>query len=303
MPRAAGAHHRGAPPDVTLPAAVRAGLETALGGQITGTSRVSGGCISPAARLETADGRLFFAKWGEGAEPDGLFAAESRGLESLRETGAVRVPDAIAVDDAWLLLEWLAPGDPAAETWPGLGRDLAALHAVRADTFGDVADNFIGPLPQSNAQGTDWPAFWRDRRLAPQLDRAAGAFPPRQADRLERFIRESLDGLLAIGNEDGPSRLHGDLWGGNVLVTESGRAALIDPSAYDGHREVDLAMADLFGGFDRSFFDAYHAEWPLSPGWRERRAAYQLYYLLVHVNLFGVGYADRTLKALEAAGG
>ena len=288
---------------MTLPDAVRAGLETALGDSVAHAARVSGGCISPAARLETADGGRFFTKWRDGGEPAGLFAAESRGLESLRATGAVRVPEVIAVDDAWLLLEWLPPGDPGPKTWPRLGRELAALHAVRADAFGDVADNFIGPLPQSNAQGADWPAFWRDRRLAPQLERAAGAFPPRQRDRLERFIQESLEGLLAIGNGDGPSRLHGDLWGGNVHIMEGGRAALIDPSVHHGHREVDLAMADLFGGFDRSFFDAYDAEWALSPGWRERRAAYQLYYLLVHVNLFGGGYADRTMTALEEAGG
>src|SRR5690606_17965293 len=145
---------------------------------------------------------------------------------------------------------------------------------------------------QTNEPSGDWPSFWRERRLRPQLDLAAGRL---DADIRARFdtLLHGLDDRLGPANEDGPSLLHGDLWNGNVHFTDGG-AALIDPASSNGHREVDLAMAALFGGFPAAFFDAYSAEWPLLTGAAPRRPIYQLYYLLVHVNLFGGGYIEQT---------
>ncbi|HEX2092388.1 MAG TPA: fructosamine kinase family protein, partial [Longimicrobiaceae bacterium] len=163
-------------------------------------------------------------------------------------------------------------------------------------------DNFIGPLPQPNAPAAGWAEFWRDRRLEPQLRRArdAGHSPGPPADWERLFAR--LPGLLAPAERDGSSLLHGDLWSGNVVAGAGGEPWLVDPAAYRGHREVDLAMAGLFGGFSARFHAAYAEAWPLLPGYPEgRRAVYQLYYLLVHVVLFGGGYVERTRAALREA--
>lgn len=294
-----------------LPAGVRDDIEATLREGHTGESSriaaaepVGGGCISQTARLRTGEGRSLFAKWSVAGEfPADLYRAEAEGLAALRATGTVRVPEVLGVADEWLLLEWLEPGRASEATWQELGRGLAQMHRRRAEQFGGPADNYIGSLPQSNRPSDDWPAFWRDERLLPQLERARRLLGASDHAKIRRFAENRLEELLRAGNEDGASLLHGDLWSGNVHPCADGRAALLDPSCYRGHREVDLAMASLFGGIDGAFFDAYAEAWPLASGYAERRAAYQLYYLLVHVNLFGGGYIATTLRALRHAGG
>ncbi len=298
---------------VRLPEPVRAAVEAALrdeggvgAGRIADTAVVAGGCISPTTRVRTVAGLDFFLKWRGPDLPAGMLAAEARGLEALRSAGPVRVPAVIAVgqEPEWLLLEWLEPGAASPDFWQRLGRGMAALHRTRARRFGAEEDNFIGSLPQSNGWLESWADFWRTRRLEPQLRRAVDAGLVGDADR-RRFdaLFHALDGLLAPGTADGPSLLHGDLWSGNVHVLADGTAAVIDPAAYHGHREVDLAMADLFGGFGARFRTAYEEAWPLEPGYEPvRRPIYQLYYLLVHVNLFGAGYVEGTRAALGKAG-
>lgn len=306
---------------LTLPAAVAAGVARALAGRAPPTaagsvSPVGGGCISPAARLELRGGGSAFLKWGDEGTPPGLFAAEARSLGALAEAGEVRVPAVLAVHDVdpgeeepgaasgWLLLEWLQPGQADALAEAELGSALARQHRRPAAAFGWDSDNFIGSLPQRNAERARWSEFWAELRLEPQLRRARdagllGAAAVRRFDRLS----SRLDELIAAGDEDGPSLLHGDLWGGNKHPTADGGIALVDPAAYHGHREVDLAMTELFGGFGPEFHRAYRDEWPLQPEYEPvRRAVYQLYYLLVHVNLFGEGYAARTLSTLARAG-
>jgi fructosamine-3-kinase len=263
---------------------------------------VGGGCISPSARL-AAGGEPFFLKWSpDGETPADFFAAEARSLDALRASGALRSPAVRGVSERWLLLEWLEPSQPSASGWAELGRGLADLHAPPAAGFGWDVANYIGRLPQANEPAASWGAFWRERRLAPQLERAyrAGHFAAPERRRFERqLIRMEL--LLDAGDADGPSLLHGDLWSGNVHFAGGG-PALIDPSSYHGHGEVDLAMAELFGGFAPAFFEAYTQARPLRPGYAElRRPLYQLYYLLVHVNLFGRGYVAGAVGALAAA--
>lgn len=286
---------------MTLPDAVRAEVEGALG-PILRIIPVAGGCISETYRIETGDGPIFLKHHPKA--PAGMFAAEADGLRALAmaAAGALRVPAVLAMDGAgdgarWIALEWLEPGARGPGFGERLGRGLAALHRASGGGWGWTRANFIGPLPQDNRPTTTWAELWRDRRLAPQLAMARDAGPAREWDRLLNRLPE----LLAPAEEDGASLLHGDLWSGNVL-SAAGEPALIDPAVYRGHREVDLAMAELFGGFDTRFHAAYREAWPLLPGYAEvRRPIYQLYYLLVHVNLFGGGYGAQTAAMLRQA--
>ncbi len=296
---------------MTLPDAVRRRVE-ARWGPVREARPVGGGSISSALRLELPGGPAFL-KHADGA-PAGMFPAEARALEALRHAagGDLRVPEVRAAFDpaeegapgepGWILMEWIEPGPRGPGFGERLGRGLALLHRGTEGRIGWAEDNFIATLPQPNGEADEWAGFWRDRRLEPQLRRARDAgHAPGEARDWERLFA-GLPGLLAPGDEVVPSMLHGDLWSGNVLASAAGEPCLVDPAVYLGHREVDLAMADLFGGFPERFHPAYEEVWPLLPGYREgRRAAYQLFYLLVHVNLFGGGYVARTRAALREA--
>jgi protein-ribulosamine 3-kinase len=293
------------------PAGVLRALEAQFGAVEVGAT-VGGGCVNPAARVRIAAGSAFL-KFNADAPP-GMFSVEAGALRDLRAaTDLLRVPDVLAVgpsdfdpaaDAPFILLEWLEPVPPAREFGLRLGRGLAALHRSTG-SWGWREDGFIGPLPQQNRGAARWSEFWRDHRLLPQLElaRQHGYTIGRESE--WGALWSSLDGLLAAAELDGPSLLHGDLWSGNVLAVQGpngGEPALVDPASYFGHREVDLAMAELFGGFPVDLLGAYEEAWPLQPGYRTgRRAVYQLYYLLVHVNLFGAGYVARTEAALREA--
>ena len=263
---------------------------------------VHGGCISPAARVtSSSDGRSVFAKWATAETPAGLFDQEAISLAALAAAEVVRVPGVLHADARSLVLEWLEPGTATTSGWHNFGRALAALHRVGGRAFGWSQDNFIGPLPQRNTWDGSWPEFYRQHRIGPQLERAASlrAFDSTQQKILERF-HDTLPDILA--HDPVPSLLHGDLWSGNVHPLANGELALIDPASSYGDREMDLAMAELFGGFTSGFFESYEAAFATDPAARaERRAAYQVYYLLVHVNLFGGAYVARTISAAERA--
>jgi protein-ribulosamine 3-kinase len=297
MPRAARAHPRGA--RLLIPETLAEALSTALGSACVAGVAVGGGCISPAWRVALADGRRVFVKQAPAGAAEDLLAAEAESLERLAATRAVRVPAVLGRDTAWLALEWLEPGSATAAKWQQLGESLAALHRVRSARFGWHRDNYIGTLPQHNAVTDDWPTFWREHRLLAQLSRASAHLSRVALADFDRLL-DRLPALLEPATADGASLLHGDLWNGNVHMTTDG-PALIDPSCWYGHREVDLAMAALFGGFPAAFRAAYEAYWPLVRGWQQRRHIYQLYYLLVHVNLFGGSYAARTEATVRAA--
>ena len=287
-----------------LPADLLRAVESCCGSRVVGASGVGGGCISTTLALRLEDGSRLFAKLAPAEPPGGaLLAAEADGLAALRATGTVRVPAVVAAGPGWLLLEWLEPGRGTDAQWERLGAALAALHAAPVSGWGFESDNFIGTLPQANPATADWADFWWQARLLPQLYRArtAGAIDG-ETQRAFEQLADALPAVLAPAAEEGPSLLHGDLWSGNIQLVHEGEPAVLDPAAYRGHREVDLAMASLFGGFDAAFWEAYHAARPLRPdGLERRRAVYQLYYLLVHVNLFGTGYLPRTRAALRTA--
>jgi fructosamine-3-kinase len=281
---------------------VQRAVEAALGASVRRALPVAGGDINAVHRAELSDGRVVLVKANERAAP-AMFPAEARGLEWLREARALRVPQVIRVssgepDEAsFLVLEYLEPAPRGSDFEERLGRGLSALHRFGAPAFGLTSDNFIGRLPQENTGHRSWADFYRERRLLPQL---------RLADTLghaTRPMRKGFDRLFArlpelLGPEEAPSRLHGDLWAGNVHTDEHGEPCLIDPAAYGGHREVDLAMMRLFGGFGERCFSAYAEASPLAAGHGERVALYQLYPLMVHVNLFGGAYIGAALRVL-----
>jgi fructosamine-3-kinase len=281
--------------------ALRSSVENALGQRIVAVSRVSGGDINEAFELGLADGQSAFLKTNARA-PLEMFAREARGLEFLRAAHALRIPRVLACSDereppSFLLLEFLRSAAPRAGFDEQLGRGLAALHRFGAPSFGGPESNFIGRLPQTNCAHASWPEFYRVERLEAQLRAAV------EARRAPPALSRDFDCLFArlpelAGDAEPPARLHGDLWSGNLHLDEEGAPCLIDPAVYGGHREVDLAMMQLFGGFNARVFAAYAEAFPLSPGHRERVALYQLYPLLVHVNLFGGSYLSAVQRAL-----
>jgi fructosamine-3-kinase len=260
------------------------------------TTPVPGGSVCTAERLTLDDGTDVFAKSLAGA-PDGFFAAEVAGLRWLASAGAVPVPEVIAVTDELLLLEWVSPGVPTPAAAEELGRGLAALHRAGAAGFGGPAPGYLGSLPLDNTPAAAWPEFYAERRVRPYLRAARdrGALSAPDAAAIERVL-DRLD----VPAEP-PSRLHGDLWNGNVHWAADGRAWLVDPAAHGGHRETDLAMLALFGApqLDR-ILAAYDEAHPLATGWRARVGVHQLHPLLVHAVLFGGGYGARAGAAARA---
>ena len=251
---------------------------------------MGGGDIGESWRVRAAGEELFVKRYA-GPDGDAMVVAEARGLAWLRDAAAIRVPEVRDAGDGWLVLGWIESGTPTDTTEEALGRGLAALHRAGAPGFGFEEDNFLGRLPQVNDPAPTWAAFYRDRRLAPLLARVG------LEGRGEALLAR-LDDL--VGPDEPPSRLHGDLWGGNWMCDSGGEPVLIDPAVYGGHREVDLAMMRLFGGFGERVFAAYREAHPLAPGHEKRVDLYQLYPLLVHLALFGEGYrasVERTIAA------
>ena len=287
--------------------------------EVLDTQFLSGGDINTAARVFSSEG-TFFVKWNharssdpgrqvpDGPAPEGsdLFAAEADGLARLRRTQAIRVPDTVGHgrqgDKAYLILEYVEPHadglrGATAGYWTLLGGQLAELHAHTQPQFGLDHDNFIGTLPQRNTLTNNGHAFFFEQRLLPQAGQALydGLLTKQTYDALFR-LRDKLPDLLP---NDRPALLHGDLWTGNVLITEAGQPALVDPAVYYGWREAELAFTHLFGGFDARFYETYTELFPLEPGFADRIPIYNLYPLLVHVNLFGAGYVPGVERVLN----
>jgi len=268
---------------------------------------LGGGCIAQAAVAAFADGSQAFVK--RASTDPAMFRCEALGLRALAGADALRVPEVLAVSDGALVLEFIPQGGREVGFFADFGRKFAELHRSRGPVCGFSEDNFIGATPQLNdplecpfeyageGDGSDWPRFFLERRLRFQVELAAdkghGFELSMLLDRSEGRIIELLSTAI-----EPPSLLHGDLWGGNYIVDDSGGACLIDPAVYYGHREADLAMTRLFGGFDPDFYAAYQEAWPLAQGHEERLPIYQVYHLLNHLNLFGSAYYNRSRAIL-----
>ena len=266
---------------------------------------LAGGDISTAAQVFSSEG-VFFVKWNHVSRDStddtiDMFEAEARGLNLLRQTDALYVPQVIGygqqLDKSYLILDYIDPGQPGPDYWETLGQSLAVLHSHTQSTFGLNFPNYIGSLPQTNTPTVSGIDFFFDHRLLPQAGMALykGLLSKSAYDALFR-LRNRLPDLLP---NERPALLHGDLWSGNLMTTEQGQPALIDPAVYYGFREADLAHTRLFGGFDQRFYDAYDEAFPLHDDFEERVAIYNLYPLLVHVNLFGSGYVSGVERVLK----
>ena len=287
---------------MSLPPELAAAVADALGRPVGSATRLGGGDINEAWQVATSEWPVFVTAH----RTAGLaaFEDEAWGLRWLAEPGSVAVPEVLGVgqvgDGPWafLALAWVEPGRPSDHHDERLGRGLAELHAAGAPSFGLDRPGTLGSLRLDNTPGPTWPEFFRTRRLEPLIRAAvdAGAIDP-SARALADRVGDRLVELA--GPPEPPARLHGDLWAGNALVGADGLAVLIDPSAHGGHREVDLAMMDLFGGFGPGVWRAYDERWPLADGWRDRLALWQLQPLLVHAVLFGGGYGASALARLR----
>jgi fructosamine-3-kinase len=274
-----------------MTAAVAERVAAALGAPASAWRPVAGGDVNLAFRLTLTDGRRLFVKHLEGA-PAGMYTVEAEGLAWLASAEALRVPEVAAVAGDWLAMEFVDRGAPAADHDERLGRGLALLHRAGSPAFGRAGGGtgFIGPLAVPDDPLPDWPSFLAERRLLP-LAAAAHRRGALTADDVAAV--ESLCSRLPelCGPPEPPARLHGDLWAGNSFPDAAGRPVLIDPAAFGGHREIDLAMMRLFGGFSERVFAAYAEVHPPAPGHDRRVELNQLLPLLVHAALFGGGYA------------
>ena len=278
---------------------LREHVEQALGVGVVDAIRVHGGDVAASFSLGLADGRRVFAKTHPAA-PSGFFTTEAVSLSWLREPGVVLVPEVLAVSDdpPLLVLEWIDEGRPRAGTEADFGRTLAALHGSGAATFGREDRRTTGSRGLPNEPCDDWATFYATQRIGPlsRLARAADALPPSAIDGLERLDVQRLREVG--GSPEPPARLHGDLWAGNRLVDSGGRSWLIDPASHGGHREFDLAMMRLFGGFGGDCFAAYAQAVPLGEGWEQRVSLHQIAPLVVHAIKFGGGYRRAAADAI-----
>ena len=271
-------------------------LQAVLDQPIIDLLPVSGGCISEAWQVRTTE-ETVFVKLSTGLLP-GMLSAEAQGLHELAKSGAIRVPEVIRLTEDFLVLEFIPTAiNPPTDFWPKLGQQLANLHASSRKIPGYHQDNFIGRSPQKNHCNGNWKEFFWQRRLLPQWEMAVKRGIPNTTKPLWHKL-EILWPAPLEGSSTQASLLHGDLWSGNVLVSNSGEPVVIDPAVYYGDAEADLSLTYIFGGFPTPFYHAYHEIRPKSEGFARRQKVYQLYHLLNHFNLFGNSYTQSVESCL-----
>jgi len=253
--------------------------------------RVHGGDINDAYCLITTSGK-YFLKVNDNPEIPLMFEREAHGLDHLRKYSSLIIPQVIKTGafgyQQYLLLEWLEKGVPKQNTWEKFGQGLALMHKQDQQYFGHYEDNYIGSRRQINDQRNDWPSFYSERRIMPLVKALffSKMFSSMDIKMTEKFCLK----FESMFPKEPPSLLHGDLWSGNYMIHFSGSAAIFDPAIYNGHREMDIGMTKLFGGFDQQFYDAYNETYPLEKDWQKRLPLTQLYPILVHAVLFGGHY-------------
>jgi len=284
-----------------LQKSLKAHIEYLLCVHIFDIRPVSGGDISEAYILQT-ESEQFFCKVNYSAQAYDMFLTEKAGLEAIGKSGTLAAPNILFCEPlekgAVLILEYIPSKPSSPKDMELFGHQLAALHQYsEADNFGWQTDNFIGSLPQQNKSHSHWADFYVSERLLPQLRLAID----------QRLLRKQeipsqmhiLSRCESLFPKTKPALLHGDLWSGNYMISSEGTPYVVDPASYYGHHEVDMAMTRLFGGFGSSFYGAYREHYPRAPFEDERTEIYQLYYLLVHLNLFGRSYYSSVESILK----
>lgn len=260
---------------------------------------IHSGYVSDAYSVSTRERRYFLKVSREPVLPD-FFLPEKEGLSTLKENFGSNVPQVINVfeveDLQFLLMEFVESGVPHANFWTTFGHKLAGMHQNTHQSFGWDSDNYIGALAQKNKWDASWVSFFAENRILPLVQQLTdlGFFSTAQLTQAEKLCAE-LDNILP---KERPALIHGDLWSGNFLVDKKGLPVLIDPSISFSHREMDIAMTKLFGGFPREFYESYEQRFPLATGWETRLPVTQLYPLLVHAALFGGSYISRCKETL-----
>lgn len=267
---------------------------------VNNIKRVHGGDINETYCVYSGD-KKYFLKVNEAARYPLLFEKEANGLAALKKNTHFIVPGVIHFDIAgnyqYLLMEWMEPGQPGNKFWEEFGRSLAHMHRQTRDFFGWEVDNYIGSITQKNNQQKKWSAFYSEYRILPLIKRGfdENIFDKKIMQNGELFCRKASD----LFPEEPPALLHGDLWSGNFMIHSIGKPALFDPAVYTGHREMDMGMMQLFGGFHQRLFDSYHEYYPLETQWQQRLQLTQLYPLLMHALLFGGHYTHRCRDILS----
>ncbi len=257
------------------------------------------GNFNLAARVETANGK-YFIKWNKG-DHEGMFESEAKSMELIRETNTVYVPKVYGYgkkpDGSYLMLDFVSESSKNNDFWQDFGRNLASLHANTHEKFGLHFNNYMGALRQINDYTTDGIQFYLEKRLIIQLEKA---YKSKLVDfKLYVDLNNLFSKIATIFPKEKPSLLHGDLWSGNIMVGANGYVALVDPSAYYGFREAEIAFTTLFGGFPIEFYEAYNEVKPLESGFKDRIDLYNLYPLLLHANLFGGGYLESIKRIVK----
>ena len=266
---------------------------------------IYGGDINESFAIELSDGRVVFIKTNRAGALD-MFKAEERGLKAIKDTGTIGSPEVICsgiyVDRAYLMMDYVLGSSRQDDFWESFAHSLADMH--RADTsslvhggrFGFDIDNYIGAGVQINKPEDSWITFFTEHRIKPQIERAKHYFDKGAMAAADRLLNRIPD-LLA--EPEAPALIHGDLWSGNYVTGDDGYAWLIDPATYVGHPEADIAMTELFGGYDRRFYEAYRESGLIQPGYEDRRDLYNLYHMLNHLNLFGRSYYASVMRIIE----
>jgi fructosamine-3-kinase len=266
-------------------------------------STIGGGCINNGGKLKTSSGD-FFLKWNDARKYPSMFDTEAKGLRLLKQHSSIYIPEVIGwFEEAayqGIILEFVGSKTKSGSYWSDLGSQLAMLHKNSNRYFGLDHSNYIGSLRQFNTSSSSWITFFIEQRLDVQVKFAinSGHFDGAILKLFEGLYKQ----LPSIFPEEKPAPLHGDLWSGNVITTGTGNPCLIDPAVYFGHREAELSFTQLFGGFADEFYNAYEEIFPLAPGFDQRIDIYNLYPLLVHVNLFGGGYIHQVKSILKQFG-
>lgn len=272
-------------------------IEEELFQKVTSIISLGGGCIGNAMKVTVENGTSYFIKNYANKK---MHEAEANGLNELKTANAIRIPRVVKFNDDFLILEFIESAPKCIGFSEKFGRQFADLHKMTSHKYGYFEDNFIGTTKQINVpQNESWSEFYFENRLMFQFRLAEknGHSNNELKSGIKR-IEKKITGIIGDSVEQ-PTLLHGDLWGGNYIVDQRGNPCLIDPAVYYGHREADLAMTKLFGGFDNKFYSAYQEELPLKEGWEYRENIYKLYHILNHLNLFGGSYYNQTISLIK----